>query len=218
MVSSSLHYFRWRLIESALACCACNAADILELAEERLQKGLVSPFDPTTLLIEIIPSLLENSDFPLLQGRCLVFASKFSNSFSPEVASRYGALSAQVIESQRADLSLKLSAVKAIRKSVPFLFRSLIWIPFSIYEGTNHDLLGQEAPRIVHVLVPLLNISNENTTCIVLETLRAVLTIQGGHWLDSSLSATLTSLLLNVWQKNFRGKYPTKFTYFCNAL
>jgi importin-9 len=113
-----LHILRWRPVEAALACCACNAADILEITEEKKETGQTLPFDPSSLLVNVIPSLLENSDIPLLQGRCLVFASKFSTSFSPDVASKYGILSAQVIESQRADLPLKLSAVKAIRKLV----------------------------------------------------------------------------------------------------
>jgi importin-9 len=116
-----LNALRWRSIEAALACCSCNAADILELTETKNEMGQALPFDPSTVLLDVIPSLLESSDCPLLQGRCLVFASKFANGFSPDIASRYGTLSAQVIESQRADLPLKLSAVKAIRK---FVFNS----------------------------------------------------------------------------------------------
>jgi hypothetical protein len=199
---------RWRPVEAALACSACNAGDVIDFVEEKTQTGQPAPFDPSGLLVNVIPSLLECADCPLLQGRCLVFASKYSNSFSAEVASRYGSLSAQLIESQRAELPLKLSAVKAIRKSVisNALTRIALIGLFSIYEETGHALLEKEAPNIVRVLGPLLEIANDDSLCIVLETLRAVLSVHDGNWIDSVSASALTSAFLTVWHKNIRGE------------
>jgi hypothetical protein len=109
----SLH--RWRAVEASLASCASIAGDLIDLNEEADSSEVKRRFDPTDLLVGTIPSLLENMDCPLLQGRCLVFAGKFSSIIPSDIAGRYGNLSAQVIESQRSELSLKLCAVKAIK-------------------------------------------------------------------------------------------------------
>jgi uncharacterized protein (DUF2267 family) len=76
----------------------------------------------------------------------------------------------------------------------------------SIYQETSHAMLGKEAPYIVQVLWPLLDIANDSTICVVLETLRSVLSIKEGNWLESNLVSTLTTAFLAVWQKNLRGQ------------
>jgi len=49
-----------------------------------------------------------------------------------------------------------------------------------------------------------LEIANDDSLCIVLETLRAVLSIHDGGWIDSTSASALTNAFLTLWQKNLR--------------
>lgn len=60
------------------------------------------------------------SECPFLQGRGFVFASQFSRLLPQEIAGEYLDAAIRVIENDNAQIPIKVSAVKAIQKYVPF--------------------------------------------------------------------------------------------------
>ncbi|KAG9127318.1 hypothetical protein FRC07_014851 [Ceratobasidium sp. 392] len=60
------------------------------------------------------------------------------------------------------------------------------------------------APQIVGDLAPFLLGTVEETLSLVLETLTVLLKVEKGRWLTPELAASLTSALLDVWQKNVK--------------
>jgi importin-9 len=55
-------------------------------------------------------------DCPFLQGRSLVFASKYAKLVPRELAGQYLNAAVNVIETAEASIPIKVSAVKAIQK------------------------------------------------------------------------------------------------------
>lgn len=55
---------------------------------------------------------------PFLQGRCLVFASRFAKLLPAHIAGQYLDAAVQVVESADTGIPFKISAIKAIHKYV----------------------------------------------------------------------------------------------------
>lgn len=72
------------------------------------------------------PKLALNVDFfleyPFLQGRAFVFASKFAKFLQTELAGQYINATLLALESAESGAPVKISAVRALRKWVVFLF------------------------------------------------------------------------------------------------
>jgi hypothetical protein len=64
-------------------------------------------------------------DCPFLQGRGFVFASQYSKLLSLQLAGHYLEAAVQVLESSEATIPVKVSAVRAIHKSVRFILISV---------------------------------------------------------------------------------------------
>lgn len=57
-------------------------------------------------------------EYPFLQGRAFVFASQYAKLLPAQVAGQYLNAAVQVLESAESSATVKLSAVKAIKKHV----------------------------------------------------------------------------------------------------
>lgn len=56
------------------------------------------------------------SDLPFLQGRSFVVASQYSTALAPALAAQYLDAAVQVLEAPGMSVSVKISAVKTIKK------------------------------------------------------------------------------------------------------
>lgn len=66
------------------------------------------------------------------------------------------------------------------------------------------------APQILQDLAPFLIVTAEETLTLVLETLTVLLKVEKGQWMTPDLAGSLTTALLDVWQKNVKGRPETK--------
>ena len=147
-------------------------------------------------------------EFPYLQARSLIFASKFSGLASAEIARQYAAHSVTILESKDSGIPVKLSAVKAIRKYVNIVSCLDILtggLDDSICEAHNDGVIGSEAARIAHVLGSLVLVTEDDTLTVVLDTFTTVLKVHDGSWLSTDLSASIAKAFLEAWSKNSKG-------------
>ncbi|KAA1471630.1 ARM repeat-containing protein [Dentipellis sp. KUC8613] len=179
----------WRPLEGLLAVLGSQAEAILECLEDEKESGRAAPLNIGYLLSEVIPSLLRLSECPFLQGRCLVFASRYSKLLPTEVAGQYLDAAVQVIEASETGIPFKISAVKAIH---------------NFCEGIEDSALVSVAPRITRDLGPFLLQTTEDTLSLVLETLGVVVAVDGSKWLTVDLANDLVLALLEVWTKNIK--------------
>lgn len=155
-------------------------------------------------------SYLDISECPFLQGRGFVFASQFSRLLPQEIAGSYLDAAIRVIENDDAQIPIKVSAVKAIQKCVPFsVFLDIRWqwlshTYLSFCQNIVHTSLGSLAPRIAKDLGPFLLITSEDTLSLVLEALSVVVEIEG-DWMTPQLAGDLVTAVLDVWTKNVKG-------------
>ena len=127
----------WRPLEASLAVIGSQAEDVLACIEDEVDSGREKPINIDYLLVEVIPSFLsldgkpgvtkpvfcllpDAPECPFLQGRGFVFASQFSRLLPEEIAGSYLDAAIRVIENGDAQIPIKVSAVKAIQKYVPF--------------------------------------------------------------------------------------------------
>lgn len=61
------------------------------------------------------------------------------------------------------------------------------------------------APQIAKDLGPLLLLTNEDTLSLILETLSAVIEVNGGKWITPELAESLVIVMLQVWAQNNKG-------------
>ena len=128
----------WRPLEAGLAAVGSQSEAILECVEDEEAGGKEKPIDIDYILLNVIPSILTLSGSTLelksgiemlirglhltehqfLQGRAFVFASQFSQLLQAQSAGQYLEAAVQVIESPDAGVPVKISAVKAVQKSV----------------------------------------------------------------------------------------------------
>lgn len=141
-----------------------------------------------------------------MQGRCLVFASRFAKLLSVDIAGQYLEAAVQVIESRETGIPFKISAVKAILQYVVkrcCLYVRLIYFLYSFCQGLDNSAVLPIAPRIATDLGPFLLQTTHDTLSLVLETLSIVIDIDG--WLTVELANDLVLALLEVWRKNLKG-------------
>jgi hypothetical protein len=132
--------YRWRPLEAALGAVGSQAESIIECIEDEVIPGSNKPINIQYLLAEVIPNILQLSrkftcsstfhvsqrsssttEFQFLQGRGFVFASQFSKLLPVNLAGHYLEAAVQVIEAPDAGIPVKVSAVKAVHKSVHYM-------------------------------------------------------------------------------------------------
>ncbi|TFK42052.1 armadillo-type protein [Crucibulum laeve] len=177
----------WRPLEAALAATGSQAESILDCVEDEQDSGRPKSIDIEYLLTNVIPSILNLSEFPFLQGRGFVFASQFAKLLPLQSAGHYLEAAIQVVEANDANVPVKISAVKAIH---------------NFYQGGEDSALLPFAPRIAKDLGPFLLVTSDDTLSLVLETLSVVVEVNQGKWLTPELADSLVLAELEVWHKN----------------
>jgi hypothetical protein len=140
-MSFNTQIIRWRPLEAALAAVGSQAEAVLDCVQDEQDSGRAKPIDIEHLLANVIPNILGLSrrlpclmsapiesdvvvDQPFLQGRGFVFASQFAQLLPLQSSGQYLEAGLQVIESSGAGIPVKISAIKAVHKSVAY-FRIL---------------------------------------------------------------------------------------------
>ncbi|KAL0068448.1 hypothetical protein AAF712_004526 [Marasmius tenuissimus] len=177
----------WRPLEAALAAIGSQAETIQECIEDEEESGRSKPIDIESLLSNVIPSILGQSDFPFLQGRGFVFASQYAKLLPVQLAGQYLEAAVHVVEANDAGIPIKVSAVKAVHN-------------FCL--GSDDSALTPFVPRIAKDLGPFLLATSEDTLSLVLETLAVVLDVDEGKWMTADLATSLVVATLEVWSKN----------------
>ncbi|EGO18981.1 hypothetical protein SERLADRAFT_418638 [Serpula lacrymans var. lacrymans S7.9] len=191
----------WKPLEAALAAIGSQAEDILECIEDERESGRTKPIDIEFLLADVVPSILNLSDHPFLQGRGFVFASQFAQLLPVEMVGQYLEAAIHVIESDAAGIPVKISAVKAVH---------------NFCQGANDSALTPFVPRIAQDLGPFLLLTTEDTLSLVLETMSEVINVDKGNWITVDLSNSLVLAVLEVWSKN--NKDPIFLSIFTDIL
>ncbi|KAG2136547.1 armadillo-type protein, partial [Suillus bovinus] len=177
----------WKPLEASLAAIGSQSEDVLECIENEQDSGRAKPIDVEDLLANVVPSVLNQSDFPFLQGRGFVFASQFARLLPLQMAGQYLEAAMHVIESNSAGIPVKISAVKAIH---------------NFCEGAEDSAIMPFVSRIAQDLGPFLLVTTEDTLSLVLETMSVVLDVNRAQWLTTDLSNSLVLAVLEVWAKN----------------
>jgi hypothetical protein len=191
----------WKPLEAGLAAIGSQAEDILECLEEEQDSARQKPLDIEHLLANVIPSLLQLTEFPFLQGRGFVFASQFAKVLPLQMAGQYLEVAMHVIESDSASVPVKVSAVKAVH---------------NFCQGAEDSALKPYMARIAQDLGPFLLLTTEDTLSLVLNTMSVVLDVDKASWLTTDLANSLVLATLEVWTKN--NKDPIFLSIFTDIL
>ncbi|KAG9100077.1 hypothetical protein FS749_016346 [Ceratobasidium sp. UAMH 11750] len=179
----------WKPLEALLAVLGTHSESIIESIEVEESEGRETPIHIDALVQDIIPQLASASEYPFLQGRAMVFASQYASTLPHDLQSQYLQLAWTILKNEASGAPVKVSAVKAIRNFVTNM--------------PDESVVGI-APQIIQDLAPFLLGTAEETLSLVLETLTVLLKVEKGRWLTPELAASLTSALLDVWQKNVK--------------
>ncbi|GAW03271.1 ARM repeat-containing protein [Lentinula edodes] len=177
----------WRSLEAALTAVGSQAETIQECIDDEQESGRNRPIDIESLLTNVIPTILGQSEFPFLQGRGFVFASQYAKLLPVQLAGQYLDAAIHVIEANDASIPIKVSAVKAVQN-------------FCV--GSDDNALSPFIPRIAKDLGPFLAVTSEDTLSLVLETLSVVLEVDKGKWMTQELANSLVVAVIDVWTKN----------------
>ncbi|KAG8219346.1 armadillo-type protein [Butyriboletus roseoflavus] len=191
----------WKPLEAGLAAIGSQAEDILECIEDEQDSGRQQPLDIEQLLANVIPSLLNQTEFPFLQGRGFVFASQFAKLLPLQMAGQYLETAMHVIESNSSSIPVKVSAVKAVH---------------NFCQGAEDSVLTPYVARIAQDLGPFLLLTTEDTLSLVLGTMSVVLDVGKASWLTTDLANSLVLATLEVWAKN--NKDPIFLSIFTDIL
>ncbi|KAI0319475.1 armadillo-type protein [Amylostereum chailletii] len=179
----------WRPLEGALATIGSQSEGILDCIGDEVDSDRPKPIDIEFLLSNVVPPLITLQAYPFLQGRGLVFASRYSKLLPPGISGQYLDAAVQVIESNETGIPFKISAVKAIQQ---------------FFQEVEDPSLATVAPRITRDLGPFLLQTTDDTLTLVLETLSEVVEVDDGNWLTVDLTNDLVAALLEVWTKNIK--------------
>ncbi|KAG6849551.1 hypothetical protein H0H93_007499 [Arthromyces matolae] len=134
----------WRPLEAALAAVGSQSEDVTECLEEENELGQPRPIDIEYLLTNVVPSVLNLSQYPFLQGRGFVFASQFSNILPSHFSGQYLDAALQVIEAAEPGVPVKISAVKAVHnEKESWVVSSAIDLVTSLAQGSPESGLGE---------------------------------------------------------------------------
>ncbi|KAL0951964.1 hypothetical protein HGRIS_008615 [Hohenbuehelia grisea] len=191
----------WRLLEAVLAMIGSQSEALLDCVDDEEDAGRPKPIDIEFLLVNVIPSVLQLSQYPFLQGRAFVFASQFAKLLPLQLAGQYLEAAVQVIEASEPGVPVKVSAVKAIH---------------NFCQGGEDSAIEPFVLRIAKDLGPFLLITSEDTLSLVLESLSVVLEVSNGAWMTPELANNLVLAILEVWAKN--NKDPIFLSIFTDIL
>ncbi|ORY34633.1 armadillo-type protein [Naematelia encephala] len=155
----------WKPLEAVLALLGGIADDIRNLLEENKAAQRPKSFDVQYLFDNVIPGLLDRSgdaDTPFLQGRAFVFASQYSSLLPEPLKIKYLATAVSALESAEISVPVKIQAVLTIK---------------NFCRHIDASVLKPQTGKILSLLIPLLPQTSSETLYLVLETIRATLSL-----------------------------------------
>ncbi|KAH7105023.1 ARM repeat-containing protein [Auriculariales sp. MPI-PUGE-AT-0066] len=168
----------WKPLEALLAALAAVANELLDHKDQ---------VNFNILFADVLPSLMSMHDTPFLVGRAFVFASRLSSALPVHLAQQYLGAATDILEGN-GGVVIKISAVKAVK---------------NFCQNISDPSIAVIAPRLLKALGPFFS-SSEDTLSLTIETLVAVLELDGGKWLTPDLASMLANALLDVWAKNIK--------------
>ncbi|WVQ75750.1 hypothetical protein IAR50_005381 [Cryptococcus sp. DSM 104548] len=175
----------WKPLESVLALIGGIADDVRDILEDDQEQRRSPAIDIGFLFDNVIPGLLGQNETPFLQGRAFVFASQFSSMLNQQLAGQYLSAAVQVLEASEVSVPVKISAVKTIKNFCRHV-DPIVLKPFS--------------SKILHLILPLLPQASSETLYLVLETLRAI-TSMDDDLLNEQTTVVVINVLFDVWLK-----------------
>ncbi|KAG8991743.1 hypothetical protein FRB93_002589 [Tulasnella sp. JGI-2019a] len=182
----------WKRLESVLAILGSAA---YEISDQPTGSAVDPVRDVGALLTDVVPSLLGLRDFPFLQGRSFVFASKYSKILPPQMTSQYISAALEMLEHQGTPIPVKVSAIMAIK---------FFTTRFSDDNEPGYGEVVVHAPRILRNLTPLLGVTSEDSLNLVVDALFPVIEMGESGWLTPEITEPLVAALMDVWVKNIK--------------
>ncbi|KAM0788544.1 hypothetical protein ACM66B_001672 [Microbotryomycetes sp. NB124-2] len=173
----------WKSYEAALAVAGAISSELLDHVQGAAESSQSPAFDLDTVFSSIVPTYLNDTGLPFLQGRSFVFASHFSSALPGNLTDQYIDAAINVLGTAEAGIPVKVSAVRALNN----FFRH-------IKSNIDASRSGQALSR----LFPLLPQATENTLVLVVETIEAGVKATGPA-LDEQTTAALASTLFEIW-------------------
>ncbi|ADV21465.1 hypothetical protein I305_03520 [Cryptococcus gattii E566] len=173
----------WKPLESVLAMLGGISDDIRNALEEDLEKKRLPTIDVSYLFDQVIPNLLSQSEAPFLQGRAFVFASQFSSFLPQTLVTQYLNAAVSVLESPEVSVPVKISAVKTIK---------------NFCRHVDTAILQPQTGKVLSLLLPLLPQAERETLYLLLETIRAITSIDDSI-LNAQNTGPLVEQIFDVW-------------------
>ncbi|KAK4058553.1 hypothetical protein OIO90_000715 [Microbotryomycetes sp. JL221] len=173
----------WKGYEAALAVAGAVSVDLLEHVEDATARGTAPAFDLGMVFASTVPTYLNETNLPFLQGRSFVFASQFSSALPNDLTNQYIDAANNVLGSDDAGVPVKISAVRALNN----FFRH-------IKNGVDASRSGQALSH----LFPLLPRATDNTLVLVVETIESGVKAAGSA-LDEHTTSGLARTLFEIW-------------------
>ncbi|KAI1299168.1 hypothetical protein EDD11_006488 [Mortierella claussenii] len=181
----------WKPQETSLLAVGLVADELCDV----LASGGPSPIEVGALFDHIVLTNLSTHDFPFLQGRSFVFASQFAPILPANLASQY--VSAAVEAMMKAQsVVVKVSALKALNNFNRYLDKQYL-IPYQ--------------RSIIQGVAPLIEVTTEETLCLVFQTL--ITTSKINEQVAAEFESVLGPLALEAWTK-----YPVDHTMSANVM
>ncbi|KAH8835042.1 ARM repeat-containing protein [Flagelloscypha sp. PMI_526] len=176
----------WRPLEAAMASIGSQASSIQETIEDERDANRPSPIDIEHILTNVIPTVLNLTDYPFLQGRGFIFVSQFAKLLPIQSAGLYLEAAVQAIESPIAATPVKVAAIRAVQ---------------NFTKDGSDEIIRPYAERIVKDLGPYLSSISDDSLLLVLETLSLVIENDDASWISVELASSLTSAILDVYTR-----------------
>ncbi|KIR36656.1 hypothetical protein I352_01614 [Cryptococcus deuterogattii MMRL2647] len=173
----------WKPLESVLAMLGGISDDIRNALEEDLEKKRLPTIDVSYLFDQVIPNLLSQSEAPFLQGRAFVFASQFSSFLPQTLVTQYLNAAVSVLESPEVSVPVKISAVKTIK---------------NFCRHVDTAILQPQTGKVLSLLLPLLPQAERETLYLLLETIRAITSIDDSI-LNAQNTGPVVEQIFDVW-------------------
>jgi hypothetical protein len=106
---------RWKPLEAALALLGGLSEDVRDLLEDEADSPEHS-IELASMFEQVIPSLLDQSATPFLQGRAFVFASQYAGILPESLSTQYLAAAVSAMGSGDVAIPVKISAVRTVKK------------------------------------------------------------------------------------------------------
>ncbi|KAL7425284.1 hypothetical protein Q5752_000972 [Cryptotrichosporon argae] len=155
----------WKPLEAALRLIGGISNDLQGQLEDDKQEGRAPCFDLESYFAHVIPSLLQQSDTPFLQGRAYIFASRFARLLSPELASQYLDATVRSLGSDSA-MPVQISALRTVQNFCQYV---------------DPAIVAPRVDEVLGVLFAFLPHAVEESLVLSLDTALALVAVDKAH-------------------------------------